>query len=182
MKSRGLAGMYRLLQRLDPASAQRLPATDAQRVLRMLEYRVRSGRPMSDAIADQPFGRERYRALKIGLRLNRSELRRCIETRVEEMVSRGLIEEVENLLSAGVSQDTQAFRAIGYREILKYLNKEVSLEEAKEEIKTATRQYAKRQVTWFRRENGIIWVDAVTPEAVKTEIIELIKKKGFGRR
>jgi len=179
-EERGIEAMHRLLGRLDPPMAERLLPVDTQRVLRALEYRIGSGRRLSSAIARNRFGGERFEALKIGLAIPRAELRRRIDRRVDAMFAAGLVDEVRGLLDAGVPRDAKAFRAIGYREILSYLQKEVSLEETKEEIKRATKQYAKRQCTWFRREPGIIWVEAIPFETARTEAIKLIKARGVG--
>ena len=172
---RGIGAMHRLLARLDPQSAGGIPPGDTQRILRALEYRMGSGKRLSEAVAAQPFGSERYAALKIGLKLPREELRRRIERRVEEMIAAGLVEEVEILLDSGISPGCQAFKAIGYREIVGHLNGEKSLHQAIEEIKTATIQYAKRQVTWFRREAGVQWIEASPFEAAITKTIEQIR-------
>lgn len=179
-EERGMEAMHRLLGRLDPLMAERLLPGDTQRVLRALEYRIGSGRRLSSAIARSPFGGERFEALKIGLAIPRAELRRRIDRRVDAMFAAGLVDEVRGLLDAGVPRDAQAFMAIGYREILSYLQKEVSLEETKEEIKSATKQYAKRQCTWFRHEQGIFWVEAIPFETARTEVIKLIKARGVG--
>ena len=177
----GIAAAHRLLRRLDPPTARRLPPGDGQRILRALEYRVRTGRRLSDAISRRPFGAERYEALKIGLRIERGELRRRIDRRVDSMFAQGWIEEVEALLAAGCPPDAQAFAAIGYRDIIKYLNKEVTLEQAKESIKKATHQFLKRQETWFRSERNVNWVDASSPRTARDEAINLAKELGAGR-
>jgi tRNA dimethylallyltransferase len=179
-EKKGIEAMHQMLSRLDPATAERLGRGDSQRILRALEYRLGSGRRLSEAIARSPFGGERFEAVKFGLRLPRAELRRRIDQRVEAMFAAGWVEEVEHLLGNGVHSESQAFKAIGYREIVDYLKKEVSLEQAKEKIKRATKQYAKRQETWFRREPGIIWIDAVRLEAARTEVVKLIKARGVG--
>jgi tRNA dimethylallyltransferase len=179
-QEKGIEAMHRLLQELDPATAERLPQRDTQRVLRALEYRLGSGNRLSEAIAQEPFGGERFEALKFGLKLPRAELRRRIDRRIEAMFAAGWVEEVERLLQSGIPPEAQAFKAIGYREILSCLKKEVSLEETKAEIKRVTKQYAKRQETWFRREPGVSWIDAADTEAAGTEVSNLIKARGVG--
>ena len=180
-KSRGMEAMHRLLMRLDPQTAEKLPPGDSQRILRALEYRIGTGRRLSEAIADKPFGSQRYRAIKIGLRIPRVELRKRIAARVRAMIKAGWIEEIEQLLASGVSPNAHAFRAIGYREIVNYLKyEEVTLEQTIEEIIRATQQYAKRQGTWFRREKGIIWIDASSPQVAETKVINLIKDRRRG--
>lgn len=179
---RGLESMYRLLRRLDPPAAASISPNDRQRILRMLEYRVLTGRRISEAISRKPFAAERYRALKIGLTLPREILRERIHRRVDTMIRMGLVEEVRLLLESGVDPDARPFAAIGYRQIVQYLNKEVPLEGTVEEIKKATCQYAKRQETWFRRERGVTWVQAESLDEVITKVINYIKGKTNERR
>jgi tRNA dimethylallyltransferase len=96
----------------------------------------------------------------IGLSVDPDVLRRRIDARVDEMVRQGLVEEVESLLEAGFREGVTAPQAIGYKEIVQALDGEISLEEAVEQIKVATHRYAKRQRTWFRKDQRIIWIDA----------------------
>lgn len=173
----GLAAMYRLLARLDPSTAQRLPAGDRQRILRALEYRFGTGTPLSQAIAEQPFAEERYDTVKIGLALTRAQQRERIARRVDAMFAAGWIDEVEQLLSGGLPEHCQALRAIGYRQIVSYLRKEVTREEAADQIKTATFHYAKRQQTWFRKERNVIWLDAASSDSVQRQTEEILTGK-----
>jgi tRNA dimethylallyltransferase len=179
---KGIAALHRILRRLDPETAEKLPVNDTQRILRALEYRLSTGTRLSETIARQPFAHERYDAVKIGLRCERSTLRSRIDDRVDAMFAAGWIEEVEALLASGVPQSSQAFRAIGYREILRYLKKEVTLEEAKELIKTATHQYAKRQETWFRKEQRVHWLDKTNLRSLTEKSIRIIGGYKNGRR
>lgn len=171
---RGLPAMHRLLMRLDAETARRLPRGDRQRILRALEYCFGAGSPLSDAIAARPFAEERYDAVKIGLALDRRLQRERIARRVDAMLAAGWIGEVKTLLAAGVPGDCHAFRAIGYREIVACIRKEVTPEEAAEHIKTATFQYAKRQQTWFRSERNVCWLDAAFPDSVKRQSEEIL--------
>lgn len=170
----GTVRMHRLLKRLDPAIADKYSENDTQRVLRALEYRVGTGKPLSQGIAKKPFKEERYQALKIGLYVERSILRERIDRRVDKMIDAGWLEEVKRLREAGVPDDSQALSAIGYRELLRHIRKEVSLGEAIRLIKIATHQYAKRQDTWFKKENNVTWFEAVDLETTKQEVINFI--------
>jgi tRNA dimethylallyltransferase len=173
----GTPRMHSLLRRLDPEIALKISENDTQRVLRALEYRVGTSKRLSEEIAMQPFKEERYQALKIGLKVERPVLRERISRRVDKMIAAGWLEEVEKLLEAGVPADSHALSAIGYRELLKYTRKEVSLGEAIELIKIATHQYAKRQDTWFRKEKDVTWFEAVDLEITKQEVIKFINGK-----
>jgi len=156
----GLEALYEELRRVDPATAGRLPRGDSQRILRALEVARTSGAPLSEWIARRPYGQDRMEAVRVGLTLPRSVLYDAIEQRVGRMMERGWVDEVEKLLSGGLSPALPGFQAIGYRQIARHLRGECSLERAIEETVRATRRYAKRQLTWFRKEPGIHWFDA----------------------
>lgn len=172
---RGIASMYRLLEKLDPRAAENITPGDTQRILRMLEYRILTGKKISEAISRQPFAEERFRTVKIGLTLPRGELRKRIDQRVDRMIEAGIVGEVAGLLDSGADPDAQPFAAIGYRQMLRAINKEVPLDKAIEEIKKATRKYAKRQETWFRRERGVAWISTESLQTAKLKVINLIK-------
>ena len=151
--------LHRLLAAVDPASAARLSPRDQLRVIRALEvYRV-TGRPMSAFLTEHRFAERRYRALKIGLNLPREDLYRRIDERVDHMMEAGLVAEVMGLLGQGLSPDLKPLKAIGYKEICGYLAGAWTLEEAVRLIKRNTRHYAKRQLTWFKSDPEIIWLD-----------------------
>jgi tRNA dimethylallyltransferase len=161
---RGPAFLHRMLERFDPGSAARLPPGDRQRVARALEVRLLTGSPLSSWLA--PGGRDlwreedRMRCVKIGLRRPRAELLGRIEERVEAMFGAGLVDEVKGLLARGVPAQANAFKGIGYREALAVAQGTMDENEARRRTVLATRRYAKRQMTWFRREPGVRWMDA----------------------
>jgi len=169
----GLAALHEELGRRDPATAARLPAGDRQRILRALEVVEASGTPLSEWIARRPYGAERLPAVRLGLTLPRALLYDAIERRVARMVERGWVEEVERLLSGGLSPSAPAFQAIGYRQIARHVAGEWSLERALEETVRATRRYSKRQLTWFRKEPDILWLDARRVEREPASVIRL---------
>jgi tRNA dimethylallyltransferase len=147
------------LRTVDPMAAGRLHVNDRLRIIRALEVYQQSGQPFSAHQSGHGFAEEWCTALKIGIDVPRDELYRRINLRVEQMLADGLVEEVQGLLAAGYDRNLKALRSIGYKEICAYLAGELSLSEATELIKRDTRHYAKRQLTWFKREAGIIWVE-----------------------
>jgi tRNA dimethylallyltransferase len=156
----GLPALAAELRERDPETAARLTPGDTQRILRALEVFLVSGEPLSAYISRQPFGTERIAALRVGLTLPRGILYDQIAGRVAQMVQRGWVEEVASLLSSGLSPDLPAFQAIGYRQLVQYLEGTWSLDRAIAETIRATRRFAKRQETWFRKESDITWFSA----------------------
>ncbi len=155
--------VHRLLATLDPATAKRVRPEDAQRIVRALELALRSGQTWSATLARSGTwagNEERYRALKFGLDLERSALAEKLATRVDAFFDADLVGEVDRLLAGGVPESANAFKGIGYREILLARRQQCDPAEMREPIVVATRQYAKRQRTWFRKEPGLVWLDA----------------------
>jgi len=170
-ESRGGDWLHAFLARLDPDTAGRVSASDRKKVVRALEVILHAGRPFSALTVEWSRHGDRYRCLKVGLFREREDLRLRIDRRVEEMYHLGLKEEVQRLVGRGVPEDANAFLAIGYREALRALRGEWDDGRAIEETKRASRRYAKRQMTWFRKEEGLVWIDASgEPEAVAKEI------------
>uniref|UniRef100_A0A7C2EB94 tRNA dimethylallyltransferase n=1 Tax=Ammonifex degensii TaxID=42838 RepID=A0A7C2EB94_9THEO len=167
----GPAYLHERLRAVDPETAARLHPNDLKRIIRALEVFYRTGAPISRA-ASAETGPE-YDALVYGLFLERQELYRRIEERVDAMLEAGLVEEVRRLLKGGLKRDATAMQALGYKEIAAYLAGEVTLEEAVYLLKRNTRRFAKRQLTWFRRDGRIRWLDVArypSPERVAEEI------------
>jgi tRNA dimethylallyltransferase len=182
LAAEGLAPLFAELARRDPETAARLAPGDTQRVLRALEVALASGRPLSDWIAGQPFGKERVPALKIGLTLPRAILYDRIARRAVQMVERGWVEEVEGLLEKGYTPDAAAFQAIGYRQLAAHVLGERSLDSALEEAIRETRRFAKRQLTWFRREPDVEWHDAREVAGPNSDLIDSLERRDFWRR
>jgi tRNA dimethylallyltransferase len=161
---RGPGHLHRMLARLDAATAARLSPADEQRVVRALEVRLATGRSLSEHHARDGAGiwegEERHTAVKIGLRRERPDLVDRIRRRVDRFFDSGLIDEVRQLLASGVPAEANALKAIGYREGMALVRGEISAEEARRRTFVATCRYAKRQMTWFRREEGVRWVRA----------------------
>ena len=165
-QEQGTEALHRELARVDPTAAQRIHPHDLRRIERALEVQHLTGRPISE------LQRENRKALPgprsiAGLRRSREDLYRRIDERVERMWSLGLVEEVRGLLEVGLSRS--ASQALGYREVLRHLEGKLSAEEAKELTKRHTRQFAKRQLTWFRSLANVHWV-SVAPEEPAADI------------
>lgn len=153
--------LHRLLERLDPRSASRIPPSNLRRVVRALEVRVKADRPISELQAQWRAGEETALgrdALRIGLDREREDLFRRIEERVESMFRLGFLREAARLFRMGLPENATAMQALGYREAFRHLSGEITLPEAKELVKRNTRRLAKRQLTWFRRDDKIQWV------------------------
>ena len=154
----GGEAMFAALRRIDPETAEKLHANDKKRILRALEVWYETGRTMAQHNAETKSIPPRYESVRIGLAYeDRDEMKRAIDLRVDKMVEAGLFDEVRALLDSGLSRDVTAMQAIGYKEALSYLDGRAAREEAIEEIKLRSRQYAKRQLTWLRRDKDIHW-------------------------
>lgn len=181
LEKEGLAPLREELRRLDPETAGRLTAGDTQRILRALEVALVSGKPLSAWIAEQPFGTQRIAAIRVGLTLPRGILYDQIAGRVARMMEAGWREEVAGLLRRGVSPDVPAFQAIGYRQLVRHLEGNGSLEQAVAEIVKETRRFAKRQETWFRKEPDVTWFSAQELTRQIPGVLEHAKHRGLGR-
>ncbi|HWS99983.1 MAG TPA: tRNA (adenosine(37)-N6)-dimethylallyltransferase MiaA [Pyrinomonadaceae bacterium] len=171
---RGPLHLHRMLTRLDPRSAAKLAPRDWSRVQRALEVRLQTGRPMSEQAPERteppPFAR---RIRVFALLPPRAELYRRINARAEAHFAAGLVEEVRGLLDKGVPADSNALGAHGYRRVVEYLRGERDLASAVEQTKLDVRHYSKRQLTWFRREPGVEWVEGFGEDpAVQQRVIE----------
>jgi len=156
-RQKGLDVLFRRLGEIDPAYAAKIRGRDRVRIVRALEVHAATGRPISEhflATASPVAGR---RVVRIGLRLERAMLVRRIEDRVDRMFARGLVGEVRGLLEKGIPEDAPPFRALGYRHVLEHLRGGLGLDEAVALTKADTRQYAKRQMTWFRKMAEVAW-------------------------
>jgi len=170
-REHGLDRLYRRLQKIDPPTAARLSPNDQVRIVRALEVEALSGCRMSDFQARHAFADHPFRLLKLGLLQEREHLYRRIEQRVDAMFAAGLVDEVRTLLASGCPADVKGLKTIGYQEVMAYLRGDCDLPTAIELVKRNSRRYAKRQMTWFRRDSSIIWVD---PEREFVRITELI--------
>jgi tRNA dimethylallyltransferase len=149
--------LHRVLQRLDRAAARKIAAKDEQKLIRAIEICILARKPLTEVHETGRIPLRGWRALKLGLTPPREALYERIHARTEEMLSRGWMDEVRGLLATGLPENVKPFDFIGYRELRSVLRGEMTLEAARTAIQQATRRYAKRQLTWFRREPGVHW-------------------------
>jgi len=157
---KGLEALFRELEEVDPAYARKVRSRDRVRIIRALEVFRLTRRPLSEHFLGTASPTGGYRLVRTGLHLERQALCRRIEDRVDRMFERGLVDEVRELVRRGVGEDAAPFKALGYRHVLAHLRGARTLEEAKTLTKQDTRRYAKRQMTWFRKMDGVVWFSA----------------------
>jgi tRNA dimethylallyltransferase len=176
---RGKRFLHVLLSRMDPAAASRIHPHDVQKVIRAVEVCVLAGKPVSALHRAGKPALQGYCIFKAGLNPGRSELHRRINERVESMFASGLVPEVEALLAdygSSIDEDTGPLGALGYRQVRRLLRGEITMAEARLDTQAATRRYAKRQMTWFRREPGMTWFNGFGDDPlVQTQVAAWVK-------
>ena len=171
--------LFERLKKVDPEYAEIMHANNVKRVTRALEYHYLTGQKFSEHNAEQKEKETPYDAGVIILNMDREKLYERIELRIDIMMEQGLLEEVKGLLDKGYTPDLVSMQGIGYKEFIPYFNGECSLEEAVTQLKTNTRRFAKRQLTWFRRQIDGLWVDLTTAtgEEVMESVMDYLKQK-----
>jgi tRNA dimethylallyltransferase len=172
--------LFLSLKLVDPETAEKIDKNNRKRLIRALEIYHLTGVPASKHYENhQNAGSTRPNSVQFGLFLSKPDLDKKVDQRVDEMIACGLVDEVRQLIDSGVSMDTTAMQALGYKEIVLYLNRCFLLSEAIELIKTRTRQFAKRQMTWFRKDNRIQWIDVAgrTVSSIALEITEILDEQ-----
>lgn len=148
--------LHRLLARLDPLAAARIHARDVQKLTRALEIRMLTRNPLPPSSSAEPL--TGYRILKLGLQPERMSLYEALDARAAEMFRTGLIEEVQHLLAEGCTGREKPFESLGYKQALQFIRGALTVTQAIASTQVETRQYAKRQLTWFRRDPDIAWL------------------------
>lgn len=171
----GGEALYQRLVSHDPVSAARIHPNDTYRVIRSLEIFMLTGKPMSRYQDAHGFGGDPFDVLKICLNLDRKILYERIDDRVAQMIEEGLIDEVKTLLSMGYPKETRSMQALGYRHVLDYLAGRVNHEEMVDTLKRDTRHYAKRQLTWFRKDREMSWYSPDDVDQVEERIRRFLK-------
>ncbi len=174
LRSRGLEALYHELEQVDPLSAGRIDPADARRITRALEIFRATGKTFSFWLG-QPQTPAPFPFLYVALNRPRAELYDRINRRVDKMLAAGLVDEVRELVARGHAAEN-ALNTVGYKEVMAFLRGELSRDEMAELIKRNTRRYAKRQMTWFRKEPDIIWLEAGRDD-LAGEIMRLIREK-----
>jgi len=173
--------LHRILKRLDPEAARKIAPADEQKLIRAVEVCVLTRKPVSEVLRAGRTPLEAWHVLKVGLIPPREKLNERIRDRIDAMLEQGWMREVQALLDNGLSEDSKPFDFIGYRELRAVLRGEIGLEAAREAIQQATRRYAKRQLTWFRREQGVRWFSGFGDDAgVQAGILEWLHAQGLG--
>ena len=154
----GALYLHRLLLHLDRAAAARIAPLDTQKIIRAVEMRLLAGKPVDEIHRAGRNALEGYAVTKIGLNPPRPALYDRVNARTRKMIQAGWLEELRGLIAAGVPANAKPFQFIGYSELREHIESKVPAETAIERIQQATRQFAKRQITWFRREPGVTWL------------------------
>ena len=174
-KQKGNEFLHMKLSKVDPEAAQSMHPNNLLRVIRALEVYELTGTPISRLQKQGEYDKREFDFIKVGLNLDRKELYATIEKRVDQMMKQGLLDEAIRLTESGYSNKLTPLKTLGYKELFSYLEGKMSLSEAVDLIKKNTRNYAKRQLTWFKKEEGITWFDVEKNKIVKS-IVEKFKK------
>lgn len=157
-KEKGIEFLYDRLKKDDPVYAASMDGMNRQRILRALDVRMQTGKPFSSFHGNKDFSLPEHLFI-FALHHPRNDLHRRISERTDSMISNGLIEETKSILEQGFSPKLQSLQTVGYRQVIQYLMGEISGDRMVKDIKTATRRYAKRQITWLRRWDFTDWID-----------------------
>ena len=171
-QKKGKEFLHKKLSNVDPEAAQSIHPNNLLRVIRALEVYEITGTPISHLQKQGEYDKSEFDFTKIGLNLDRKKLYEKIEKRVDEMMDQGLLDEVKRLKNLGFSKELTPLKTLGYKELFSYLGGDLSLFEAVELIKKNTRNYAKRQLTWFKKEEDLTWFDVE-----QNDIVNKIMKK-----
>lgn len=177
----GRGYLHRILEKLDPESAEKIAPADEQKLIRAVEVCFLTKKRLSELHRSGRKSLEGWRAIKIGLTPPREALYERVDVRTDAMLNRGWLDEVLALMESGVPGNAKAFDFIGYRELRKVLREEMQLDEARAAIQQATRRYAKRQMTWFRREKGVHWLTGFgDAPGIQQEALEKVRAELAG--
>jgi tRNA dimethylallyltransferase len=176
---RDAADLYALLAERDPEAAARIQPDNGRRIVRALEVIELTGRPFSATLPQLEY--VDHATVQLGLRIDRELLEQRIEQRVAEMFENGLVDEVRHLLGEGLAEGRTASRAIGYQQVIAHLVGELGLDEARERTVIATRQFARRQMAWWKDDPRITWIDYGAPDRVE-QALAAVRSGGFEAR
>lgn len=159
VREKGAEFLHNILKECDPKAAEEIHANNIKRVIRAIEFNRQTGKKISEHNKAEREKKSAYDSRYFVLTDQRERLYQAIDKRVDQMIAEGLVDEVKRLMEMGCRRDATAMQGLGYKEIISYLMGEISLEEAVYTIKRDTRHFAKRQLTWFRRERDVIWIE-----------------------
>ncbi len=182
-QTKGAEYLHDLLREVDEKSAQDIHANNVKRVIRALEYFHQTGEKISEHNEEQRKKVSPYNFSYFVLNDERAHLYEKINLRVDQMINEGLVSEVQSLKEQGYTRDMVSMQGLGYKEMLDYLDNKCSLEEAVEIIKRDTRHFAKRQITWFKRESDVTWIDKkeyeYNEERILKAMLQELKERGI---
>ncbi len=182
-EEKGAEALHGMLKEVDPKAAEQIHANNKKRVIRALEYYKLTGERISEHNEAQQQKQSPYNGVYFVLNDERERLYERIDARVDAMLAEGLLEEVKALKDMGLSREMVSMQGLGYKELLSYLDGEISFLEAVRILKRDTRHFAKRQLTWFRREREVIWLNQpdfqYKQDRILKEILEILKKKSI---
>lgn len=182
-QTKGVEYLHDLLREVDEKSAQDIHANNVKRVIRALEYFHQTGEKISEHNEEQRKKVSPYNFSYFVLNDERAHLYEKINLRVDQMINEGLVSEVQSLKEKGYTRDMVSMQGLGYKEMLDYLDNKCSLEEAVEIIKRDTRHFAKRQITWFKRESDVTWIDKkeyeYNEERILKAMLQELKERGI---
>ena len=185
-QTEGAEAVHKMLEEVDPKAASLIHANNIKRTIRALEFYHETGSRISEHNEEQRRRLSPYRSAYFVLNRDRSVLYQRINERVDQMIEQGLVEEVKGLLDSGVSKDALAMQGLGYKEVAEYLSGECSLDRAVYKIKIGTRHFAKRQITWFKREKDVIWMNYEDydndQESMLQAMLKILEEKQIYRR
>lgn len=184
-RTKGASALHVMLREIDPESAEAIHENNVKRVIRAIEFYRQTGRKISDHNREEREKTPPYQFLYYVLDLPRPLLYSRIDERVDRMMESGLVEEVRALQAMGCTRDMVSMQGLGYKEILDYLNGELTLDEAVYILKRDTRHFAKRQLTWFRRERDVRWLQPEAFGGSREEMLDAVLKdcrEAFGER
>lgn len=182
-RTRGASYLHQMLAEVDPKSAESIHENNVKRVIRALEFYHQNGTPISAHNEEQKQQQSPYNLAYFVLDMPRELLYERINVRIDQMLSEGLLEEVKALKAEGCRKGMTSMQGLGYKEILSYLDGECSMEEAVRVLKRDTRHFAKRQLTWFRREQEVVWVEKdqfdYNEEKILAYMLNICKERGI---
>ena len=180
-KEQGADYLHQMLREIDARSAETIHANNVKRVVRAIEYYRQTGKPISEHNEKERQKESPYTFAYFVLMDERQKLYDRIEKRIDVMVEEGLLDEVKALYEEGYTRDMVSMQGLGYKEILDYLDGKMTLEEAIYVLKRDTRHFAKRQITWFKREKDVCWIDKSAfqydEDRILTEMLNILKMK-----
>ena len=182
-QTKGVDALHQMLYEVDPEAAEQIHPNNVKRVIRGLEFYAQTGERISSHNATERQKEPAYNCAYFVLNEERQQLYRRINERVDEMIKKGLVEEVAKLKAQGYHKDMVSMQGLGYKEILAYLDGDFTLEDAIYLLKRDTRHFAKRQLTWFRREKDVIWLNKqdfdYKEEALLQKMLEIARHRGI---